>query len=370
MATLQKAKTERNLGIDLLRCVAMLAIVIIHLINQGGIGSACPVGSAHYYTYQLLLLVCLCAVNVYALISGYVGMTFQPRRWLALWLQVVFLSLVMCLVGEIIDRGSVSKETWLRAVLPVSQWGFWYFSAYTGLYLLLPVLQRGLDALSTRGLYFVIFAVFVGFSCTVSVGFYFRGTDPFALGSGYSPIWLICLYLLGSALRRAQALSRVKTAWLLLTLMASTACLYLGAVFYIRPFCAIHPYSYLNPFQLLNAVCFVELFSRIRCSRGFVRRAVGVLSPLTFGVYLLHVHVTFFGRLKGKMAFVTGKPLPLTLLITLGVALAIYLLASLIDWLRLQLFRLVRVPKLCENTERFLKKQFNRLVGVLTGGKG
>lgn len=370
MPTLGIGKTTRNMGIELLRCVTMLAIVVIHLINQGGIFGALESKNVYYFIFSPLLLLCLCSVNLYALISGYVETSFKPRRWLVLWLQVVVLSLLMCLIGELLERGSVTHLTWRRAILPVTQKGFWYFTAYTGLYLLLPILRKGLDALSERGLYYVIFAVFFGFSCGTALGYVGGVGDSFALGGGYSAMWLICLYVLGVALRRTGLLARVKTVWLWLTLALSMGLLFLGAAFGVFPLSRTKPYSYLNPLQLLNAVCLLGIFSRMQCRAGLLRRTVGVLAPLTFGVYVIHVHATFFDRLEDAMTFVLQESPLCALGITLGVAVVIYLGCSAVDWLRLQLFRLLRVPKLCEKFEIFAKKRFDWLVGLLTDGKG
>lgn len=41
---------ERNIGIDLLRMIAMLLVVVLHVLAQGGvIDKAMQTSSAHYY---------------------------------------------------------------------------------------------------------------------------------------------------------------------------------------------------------------------------------------------------------------------------------------------------------------------------------
>lgn len=372
MSTLQKTKTERNVGIDLLRCVTMFAIVFIHLCAQGGFFSAVGYGTVGYYCVLPVYMLCFCAVNVYALITGYVEAKFRLRRWLVLWLQVVFLSLAMDLLGEVLERGSVPRDIWIRTFLPVTQKSFWYFTAYSGMFFLLPILRKGLDALSVRGLCYAIFAVFGVFCCGTAIGGLHYG-DTFNMGSGYTMLWLTCLYILGFALHRTQLLSKVKGYGLCLCIALSTGLLtlfvWLKTSKGLEILSGLKLYSYANPLHLINAVCLVTLFSRINCGRA-MRRAVAVLSPLTFGVYVIHVHDSAWKRLKGIMSFVGGKSLPVAILLLLGTTLAIYAVCSAADWLRLQVFRLVRVPKLCEKTEHFVEKRFNRPVDALTGGKG
>ena len=60
--------------------VAMLFVVILHVAGVGGVNKAYPLHSAGYITALLLRSVTFCAVNCYALISGYVGCTGKKQR--------------------------------------------------------------------------------------------------------------------------------------------------------------------------------------------------------------------------------------------------------------------------------------------------
>lgn len=67
---------RRNYGIDLLRIVAMYMIVLDHCLLLGGVitkATQIGIGSINYDISWLLDTLCYCAVNCYALISGYVG---------------------------------------------------------------------------------------------------------------------------------------------------------------------------------------------------------------------------------------------------------------------------------------------------------
>ena len=67
---------RRNYGIDLLRIVAMYMIVLYHCLLLGGVitkATQIGIGSINYDISWLLDTLCYCAVNCYALISGYVG---------------------------------------------------------------------------------------------------------------------------------------------------------------------------------------------------------------------------------------------------------------------------------------------------------
>ena len=87
--------SERNHGIELLRIFAMLLAAVLHILKKGGVITASEGNLAAYSTVWLLEAAAYCAVNCYALISGYVGYSDRPKplrlaRCIELWLQVVF----------------------------------------------------------------------------------------------------------------------------------------------------------------------------------------------------------------------------------------------------------------------------------------
>ena len=85
-------KKERCYGIDLLRMLSMFMIVCLHVLSQGGVMVRLLSFPEPYYACWLLESACFCAVNIYGLISGYVGVTGSHRlsRIIILWLQTMF----------------------------------------------------------------------------------------------------------------------------------------------------------------------------------------------------------------------------------------------------------------------------------------
>ena len=64
---------QRNRGIDLLRMTAMWMVVILHILNKGGVLAAAAPLFAGQGTARLLETAAYCAVNCYGLISAYVA---------------------------------------------------------------------------------------------------------------------------------------------------------------------------------------------------------------------------------------------------------------------------------------------------------
>ncbi|MDY3812081.1 acyltransferase family protein, partial [Eubacterium sp.] len=73
--TLKPAKqSNRNYGIDLLRCVAMALVVMLHTLSRSGLLNNTPTHSLKYEVMWAMEIVAYCAVNVFIIISGYVGL--------------------------------------------------------------------------------------------------------------------------------------------------------------------------------------------------------------------------------------------------------------------------------------------------------
>lgn len=86
-------KSERNYGIDLLRIVSMLMVVTLHILKRNLLyNKDVEIFSMKYNILWILEIMSYCAVNCYALISGFVGVKskFKYSNILILWLQVVF----------------------------------------------------------------------------------------------------------------------------------------------------------------------------------------------------------------------------------------------------------------------------------------
>ena len=64
-------KNKRNLGIDLLRALAMFFVIIRHFIGQGGLLKHAEPGSVKYWVLCFIQILTICCVNLYGLTTGY-----------------------------------------------------------------------------------------------------------------------------------------------------------------------------------------------------------------------------------------------------------------------------------------------------------
>ena len=143
---------KRNYGIDLLRIVAMVFVIVLHLTGVGGICGSAALGSPQFYISQLLRIATFCTVNCYALISGYVGWSRSPRlsSLLSLWLKVIAFCVAITIFTQLRDPAAVDLTDLQKAFTPVSEAKYWYFNAYIGLFFFAPLLGHGIRGIRGR----------------------------------------------------------------------------------------------------------------------------------------------------------------------------------------------------------------------------
>lgn len=340
-------KPERNYGIDILRAVSMFMVCVLHVLLHGGILPNVEFGTGQYNVAWLFEILCYAAVNCYALISGFVGFRskFKVSNLVYLWLQVVFFN-VFIAVGFAAFEGTMTPKLLLE-FFPVFLKRYWYFSAYFGLFFLMPALNAAINFTNKRVLGFCLIILLVLFSV---VG-YFK--DVFVLDSGYSLLWLAYLYLAGGFISKYRPFAKIKT-WLLI-LFAAGCILFVWVlkVWKNRDF-----FGYLSPAHVLFAIALLELFSRVKIKTKGGKIVVSFFASTSFGVYIIHTQRNIWSRLIFSQ-FAEYHPALLALAVV-GTALAIYLACTGIDYLRLLLFKLLHVKPLLQKIESKIINKFQR----------
>lgn len=362
-------KRERNYGIDLLRMLAMFMVTVLHVLGQGGVLGRVHPYSGQYLVSWFLEIAAMGSVNLYALISGYVGVKSKYRvtNLVVLWLQVFLYSFGIAALFRLVRPELCADVSLLDFAFPVLTKKYWYFTAYVCLFLFMPVLNAGINALSKRALRLVAIAMVLVFSVVASAA---RETsnDPFMLVGGYSGFWLMILYVVGAYIGKYGMWESVPKAGLFCIYFGSTAlglaikCLVriLSPTGYNVKFVA----SFLSPLVVLGSIALLLLFSRLECGKR-VKKGVAFLAPAAFGVYILHVHPLIWEHwMKDRFAFLAKlSPLALAGAVLLS-ALGIYLLCSLVDLLRIAVFKALEIRQGCTALEeKLLRGQEKEKIG-------
>ena len=102
----------------------------------------------------------------------------------------------------------------------------------------------------------------------------------------------------------------------------------------------------ISPFILLCAVFLVLIFSKITFCKT-AGKIIKFITPLSFGVYLIHTHpLIFSGVLYNRFAQFAEENTLHMLLYTCLAAFSIFLLCIAVDFLRLLIFKLLKIKQL------------------------
>ncbi len=355
---------KRNTGIDLLRIVSMAMVVALHVLGQGGILGASAERSANYNIAWFLEIAAYCAVNCYALISGYVGIRAKHKasNIIMLWLQVALYSIsiatIMYFTHDVVDFKYI-----FNACFPVTFSFYWYFTAYFAMWFFIPLMNAAINGLPKKkcGLILISTSVIL---LPISLV-----TDAFSINGGYGVLWLCYLYLIGAYISKYGFFVGT-SCWKSISVYC--ACIVITFSYLTLTPIFWHPSSllinYVSPFMLIAAIALLVFFINLKIPAKLTK-AITLISSLSFSVYLIHTHPLVFEHvLKGKFAFLAStNPIIMTAIVFIGV-IGIFVICAVIDYLRLCLFKALRIRQLLVWIETrmgaYIKSVSNKAFGL------
>ena len=109
--------------------------------------------------------------------------------------------------------------------------------------------------------------------------------------------------------------------------------------------------EYISPFIVISAVCLLLFFKEMKLGER-AAKVIEFFSAVTFDVYLLHDEPLVRGTfIIGAFASYLFMNPGLMILAVIGAALVIWITGSLAGWIRIWIFRLVRVDRFCKWVE-------------------
>lgn len=346
-------QTQRNYGIDLLRCLSMLFVIILHLLGQGGLVENATVGSGKFYLLSFLQILSQCAVNLYGITTGYLmcQKTFRLSRISNIWLTTVFWSVaVSCCFFIAAPEYRTIKEA-VSMFLPILRGRYWFFTAYFVVMLISPILNVLIRTISRRQYHLMLAALFLLFGV---IPFAALGYDVMRISGGNHFSWMIVLYLIGGYIRTHSEDTRTDSLccrkWLLLYFAAAAAHLlykflvaaigfsHYGSLFLTNP----------SPFTVAEAVFLFLFFCGVGKSispKSPAAKFLRFAAPGVYSVYIIHVHPLVFwsqdliSLLRPWDSFDT-----LTVLASvLAAAFGVFVVCILLDAVRQRIFALLHV---------------------------
>ncbi|MBQ8765638.1 MAG: hypothetical protein IJZ16_02430, partial [Clostridia bacterium] len=104
--------------------------------------------------------------------------------------------------------------------------------------------------------------------------------------------------------------------------------------------------KYTSPTMVLCATALLCLFAKVRFKDG-MKKLTATFSPYAFSVYLIHTAPFVWSKvMKNRFELYAEFNPILMLLAVFGTAIGIFLLCSLIDFVRIKIFRILKIKEL------------------------
>ena len=346
----------RNYGIDLLRMVLMFMVVMLHTLGNGGILNHVQLHSPNYFLAWTMECLCFCAVNCYALISGYVGYgrPYRFRSLIMIWVQTIVYTTIVSALFLTVGNQEFSIGYFVNAFFAPQGNPLWYVPVYTGVYILLPALNKTVESFTKHQA--KLFLVVTSLALTV-IPLLVR-KDIFSLHEGYSVFWISYLYLIGAIIRKHKldkliSRSFVKIIYLISVLLIIGSKFGIGLITYsclgeVRFDSILIRYT--SIVMLVQSIALLLLFVNLDIKPQF-SKMIKTLSPAAFGVYLLHCQPYFFSFCTNRFAFLADAS-PFGMMFgAIGITLLIYILCMTTDLFRINLFRKLNIADLVSRFE-------------------
>ena len=352
--------TLRNPGIELVRILAMFAIITNHIISHGNIFS-----KYKRYNFNLYFILILCSwhVSSFALISGIVG--YKSNKYsnlLYLWFCVFFYSITIPFFIKKFIKNLIIKDPPLYDFFPVIYDNNWYFSKYFGMYLFLPVINRGIAYLSKGELLFLVISTIGVFNIYNDI--MLPKKDTFLTNRGYSVLSLLIFYLAGAYIGKykIEFLGIKKKLLYLICIftyifvslltrkmifynIGTVKGIFFPIVFLLKRIFVIKLDSL--P-MILQAISIIFLLTNINYNK-YITKIINFFGPLTFGVYLIHENKLVIFNITEKIFDNDPNDLPLKSIYKLLFCkcFKVYCICFFIEYFRNLLFSFCKIKKMC-----------------------
>ena len=329
-------RSDRESSIELLRILAVCGVMILHY-NAGRAFVYC-IGGANYVVLCVLESLCICAVDLFILISGYFLATTQKRnlaKILELYIQLVIVRIGFYVVSTISNGEAWSIKSICKELIPDD----YFVVLYMVVYMISPYINVVLKTLKEVQrqqfmiillLLFSVWPTLVDFSAEILGREWFGLSTIGAFGSqsGISVVNFLLLYTVGAYLRIEKVDEKIKKIPLLVIgaiVCVAGICMWAYVNEYFAEFGLRSAWMYHNPLVILEAVVFFLMFKKLKMQSEIINS----LAQGAFICYLVHLYLIDGFRIAEA---ISGSVLQMLLNIGLAVV-SIYLFSYVVYWI-------------------------------------
>lgn len=342
-----KTDKQRDVRLDLLRALAIIGVVTLHIVGALKNNS---LNSGNRLLLDTILAFVNCSVNLFGLLSGYLKIDKKQHHSsiIKILAETFFWCLIIAIVSAIFF-GQNSPSLFVLNVFPILTNRLWYITAYFFVFMLAPYFNILAERLSQSS-YKKLLLLLTLLMCLIPTVFMI---DPY-VSHGYSAGWLAFMYLLGGYFKKYGFNFGFKKSTMLFVLLISV-CIMVASLYGLQKF-VVPKFSgsginfdgtilfdyYNSPLVLLNSIIVMYLCVSIAEIKNIVVSKVLVwISNVSLGVYIIHAHPFVLDNILTGKTFgwaVFSNPI-LTVAVSLGVVLVVLFATGLLEQLRMILFK-------------------------------
>ncbi len=344
---------KRQANFELLRILCMYMIVVGHCLFHGRVTAKLGYGTVNYFLSYFIQSFSVVHVNCFVMLAGYfaIDREFKSRRILRFWRQVVFYSVVICLICGLCT--GVSGLDIRMAVFPVSSQNYWFASVYMGLALLMPF--AGMLAMKlTKRQYRYLLGMLALF---LSVNHMIFRVDAYGIYMGRELSWFLFLSLLAGYVKLYTRQERMYF-WYGLAVYVFSSLVILGSVYLsVRLHREDIGYflNYNSPLALLSTCALFVCIKNMPWKEGPWDHVILKIAGAAFGVYLIHDHYLIRYQVWDLFRASKVARTHWAVMYAAAVGVIVYASCTLLELARQKLFR--AVGSWYERTTLYKKEQ-------------
>lgn len=277
---------KRNSSIELLRIIAEIGVVILHLnnANVGGGFKFVVYDSINMYLMYFLESVFICAVDLFIIISAYYLSTTNSRRLskiIELLVLVIEFSIISYTISIVFFNHNFELTRLLIFLFPAN----YFVIIYSALYLVSPYINILMDKLTKKQAQVFVLISFSIFSiwsfcsdCLTKIGISESLSPVSMYGSqdGYTFVNFCLLYIIGAYIGKHKCYIN-KTKLFIAMIINFVFIFFFSTISNVA-------WQYNNPLVILSAI-FVFLFFN---SFDYKNSIINTLSKASFTCFLIH----------------------------------------------------------------------------------
>lgn len=273
-------KQIRESQFELLRLVAMFFIIMHHLIIKGAdtVGYITPYSfDEHGVVGVVINSFCICAVNLFVLITGWFGIKNILKGVIRLIIDCAVFGAISYFTLCIFSEHFFSIKECIKSLFFTPNW---FVSVYMMLILISPLIEYAVKALDVDKLKYIVIALLV---VDVFFGFCFK------YNNGYDLTHFVSMYCLARLMRHS-----CEEKWNIILSKYGFWIYFLGAIVLSIGFIALNKlgikmpalgyFLYNNPLIILMAMAIFLWFSKCKIQSKFIN----VFATGVFGTFILH----------------------------------------------------------------------------------